>query len=193
MKLSSTFVLMLTALMVLALASPLVIASSETGANQNRVVTLTDQYAGEATNATVTVPNILSNASANSFAFVILDESAGTDDYTFNITIWDNNATWYNGSVDITTIVDDNVTGYVNFTADTFALVNNANITVTMIYTGNYSVADVWYGEVDIISENTYAMRVTVTGIIMSVMGLAIMLMFMVKIFQNINMTSKDD
>jgi len=184
---------MLTALMVVAIASPLVTASSESGANQNREVTLTDQYVGEDTTAIVTVPNVWSNASANSLAFVFLDGSVGTDTYTINVTIWDNNATWYNETLAITTVVDDNVTGYVNFTANTFALVNDANITITMLYTGNYSVADVWYGEVDIISENDYAMRVTTVGVIMSVMGLAIMLIFMVKIFQNINMTSKEE
>ena len=193
MKSKSIFVLMLTALMVVAIASPLVTASSESGANQNREVTLTDQYVGEDTTAIVTVPNVWSNASANSLAFVFLDGSVGTDTYTINVTIWDNNATWYNETLAITTVVDDNVTGYVNFTANTFALVNDANITITMLYTGNYSVADVWYGEVDIISENDYAMRVTTVGVIMSVMGLAIMLIFMVKIFQNINMTSKEE
>lgn len=193
MKLKSTFAVLLTVLMVVALATPLVTASTESGVNQNREVTFTDQYVAEFTNATVTVPNIWSNASANSFAFVILDESAGTDDYTFNITVWDNNVTWYNGTVDVTTIVDSNVTGYMNFTADTFALVNNANITITMLYTGNWSQADVWYGEVDIISENSYNIKVVMTGIIISVMGLAIILMFMVKIFQNINATSKED
>ena len=193
MKHNSTFAVILTVLMAVAMATPLVTASTESGVNQNREITFTDQYVAEFTNATVTVPNIWSNASANSFAFVVLDESAGTDDYTFNITVWDNNVTWYNETVDLTTVVDSNVTGYVNFTADTFALVNNANITITMLYTGNWSQADVWYGEVDIVSANDFAIRVTTTGIILSVMGLVIILVMMVKIFQNINATAKEE
>ncbi len=179
----------MVALVIVALTTPLVSASSETGTGQIRTVTLADSFVD--TNSTVVVPTILNNETANSFAFVVGDESGvWGSNYTFNITIYDNNVTWYNGTVDIVGVPSENTTGYVNFTADQIAIINDANITITMQWS-NWTTSndDVWYGEVDFVDAITYDLRVTTPSMLISVMGIAIILIVFAGIF---NTTFKD-
>lgn len=166
---------MMVALVVVAFCSPLVSASSEIGTGQSRTVTLADSFVD--TNTTVIVPTIMNNETATSFAFVVGDESGVGSDYTFNITIYDNNVTWYNGTVDVVGVASENITGYINFTADQIALVMNANITITMQWS-NWTASndDVWYGEIDFVDATTYNLRVTTPSILISVMGIGIIL-----------------
>lgn len=170
------------AFVVVAFATPLVSASSETGTGSSRTVTFNDSFVD--TNTTVVVPTILNNETANSFAFVVVDDSGiWGSNYTFNITIYDNNVTWYNGTVDVVGVPSENTTGYINFTANTFALVDNANITVTMQWSNFTSTNDdVWYGEVDIVDATTYSLRVTTTGMLVSVMGMGLVVLLIVKV-----------
>ena len=176
---------MLMALVVVAVCSPLVSASSEEGTGQSRTVTLADSFVD--TNTTVIVPTILNNETANSFAFVVADESGvWGSNYTFNITIYDNNVTWYNGTVDVVGVPSENTTGYINFTADQIAIVNDANITITMQW-DNWTASndDVWYGEVDFVDQVTYDLRVTTPSLLISVMGIGIILIVFAGIFNS--------
>lgn len=172
--------LMSVILGLMLMVAPMVAASSSTGTGQNRTVTMNDPYIN--TNVTVVVPNALDNSTADSYAFLVVDESGTSVDYTFNVTIWDNNVTWYNSTVDVSSVSDDNVTGYVNFTADTFAVVADANITITMLFTTNWTQADVWYGEVDIMSHDTYALGVELVQILISLLGTVIIVILISKV-----------
>lgn len=178
------------AFVIVAFATPLVSASSETGSGSTRTVTFNDSFVD--TNTTVVVPTILNNETNNSFAFVVVDESGGVSEYTFNITVYDNNATWYNETVDITTVADENVTGYINFTANTFDLVDDANITITMQWS-NWTATndDVWYGTVDIVDDANYQIRVVTSGLLISVLGFGLVILFIGKVLGSMSMDGK--
>lgn len=173
---------MLIGLFVLALATPFAMASSETGSGSSRTVTFHDSFVD--CNTTVIVPTVLNNETNNSFAFTVIEESGSWGcNYTFNITIYDNNATWYNGTVDIDGVPNDNTTGYINFTAGTFEVVNDANITITMQWQ-NWTATndDVWYGEVDIVDQDTYTIRVVTVELMVSVLAFGLVIVFIAKI-----------
>lgn len=182
---------MMVALVIVAFATPLVSASSETGSGQSRTVTLADSFVD--TNTTVVVPTILNNETVNSFAFVVEDESGVSSSYTFNITIYDNNVTWYNGTVDVVGVPSENTTGYINFTADQVALVIDANITITMQWS-NWTASndDVWYGEIDFVDAQTYNLRVTTPSILISVMGIGIIIIIFAGIMNSTFKNVKD-
>lgn len=173
--------LILTALVIVGFSTPLVSASSEAGTGSSRTVTFHDSFVN--TNTTVIVPSVLNNASANSFAFTVMDESGvWGSNYTFNITIYDGNATWWNGTVDVVGIPSENTTGYINFTANTFSIVDDANITITMQWQ-NYTASndDVWYGTVDIVSASVYGIRVTLTDLMITILGFGILILIIGK------------
>ena len=185
-----TIPLLMSAILILMLvAAPLAAASSMTGTGQNRTVTLNDPFIN--TNVTVVVPSSLDNSSANSFAFLVIDESSTSVDYTFNVTIWDNNVTWYNGTVDVTSVADDNVTGYVNFTALALAPVADANITITMLFTGNWTEADVWYGTVNVLSESDYMLGVYLMQALISLLSTVVIVMVIAKLVSGFGKEAK--
>ena len=178
----------LAILVVFALATPLVSASSETGSGSSRTVTFNDSFVN--TNTTVVVPEIINNETANSYAFVVMDESgAWGSNYTFNITIYDNNVTWYNGTVDVVGIPSENTTGYINFTADQIALVDNANITISMQWS-NWTASndDVWYGTVDVVDAENFAIRVTTYDMMISILSMGLIILFIGKILGSMKM-----
>jgi len=179
--------LAMTLLVVVALlATPLANASTVEGTGSNRTVTFYDQF--KDTNTTVVVPTVLNNATDNSFAFTVIDESGlWGSNYTFNITIYDGNATWWNGTVDIVGVPNANTTGYINFTAYTFSVVDDANITITMQWS-NWTATndDVWYGTVDIVDQNTYAIRVTTAEVLISAMAFGIVILLIGKVLSSI-------
>lgn len=177
--------IMMVALVIVAFSTPFVSASSELGTGQNRTVTFADSFVD--TNTSVIVPTYLNNETANSFAFVVMDESGvWGSNYTFNITIYDNNATWYNETVDIVGVPSENTTGYINFTADSLALVNGANITISMQWS-NWTASndDVWYGTVNIVNQVTYDLRVTTPNVLISVMGIGVILILFAVIMKS--------
>jgi len=172
----------LAILVVFAFATPLVSASSETGSGSSRTVTFNDSFVN--TTTTVVVPTILNNETANSFAFVVMDESGvWGSNYTFNITIYDNNVTWYNGTVDVVGIPSENTTGYINFTADQIAIVNDANITITMQWS-NWTATndDVWYGTVDVVDAQNYNIRVTTYEMMIAILSMGLVILFIGKV-----------
>jgi hypothetical protein len=182
----------LAILVVVAFATPLVSASSETGSGTNRTVTFNDSFVD--TNTTVVVPTILNNATDNSFAFVVSDESGvWGSNYAFNITIYDNNVTWYNGTVNIVGTPSENTTGYINFTANTFDLVNDANITITMQWS-NWTATndDVWWGTVDIVDANTYTISVVTVDLMVSVLGMGMLILFIGKVMGSMGEMGSD-
>lgn len=183
--------LMLIGLLVVAFATPLVSASSETGSGSSRTVTFNDSFVN--TNTTVVVPSVLNNETANSFAFLVVEESgAWGSNYTFNITIYDNNVTWYNGTVDVDAVPNGNATGYINFSANTFALVNDANITITMQWQNfTSSNDDVWYGEVDIVDAQTYTLRVTTVELLVTILGFGLVILFIGKVLGSMKTMDK--
>lgn len=187
-----TLTLFLTLMFVVSILSMgMALGSSSAGTGQNRVVTFSDPYAN--TNATVPVPNVLNNETNNSFAFTIVDEASADMNYTFNITIYDGNVTWWNGTVDIESTSDNTTLGYVNYTSATFSVGNDLNITILMSYTDNWTQTDVWYGIVDIVDAVNFSLRVTTTALLISVLGLGMIVIMMVKILGSIKMTSKGD
>lgn len=174
--------LMLIGLLFLALSTPLVSASSETGSGSSRTVTFNDSFVD--CNTTVVVPTVLNNETANSFAFTVIEESGSWGcNYTFNITIYDNNVTWWNGTVTIDGDPNDNTTGYINFTADTLAITDNANITITMQWKNwTSSNDDVWWGTVDIVDQATYTIRVVTLELMVSILGFGLVILFIAKV-----------
>lgn len=185
-----TFTMFLTLMFAVSLLSTgLVLGSSSSGTGQNRVVTFNDPYAY--TNATVTVPNTLCNETNNSFAFTVVDEASADANYTFNVTVYDGNVTWFNGTVDIVSTADNTTIGYVNYTADTFSIGNDLNITILMSFTDNWTQADVWYGTVDIVDTANYALRVTTTELLISVLALGMVVLMVVKVLGSIKSTTK--
>ena len=174
--------------LVCAFAFPLASASTVDGSGPERTVTLYDPY--EYVNTTVVVPTVLSNETNTSFAFVVHAE-AGTSgaSYTFNVSI---NGTW-NGTVDIVAVADSNVTGYVNYTANTFDIVDNANITITGQFTGagNWTEVDTWYGEVDIVDNQNYMLRVTLVQMIASMLVVVIIVSLVSKVIGSLSETTK--
>lgn len=180
---------MLIGLLVVGFATPLVSASSETGSGSTRTITFNDSFVD--TNTTVVVPTIMNNETANSFSFLVADESAvWGSNYTFNIVIYDNNVTWYNGTVDVVGIPSENTTGYINFTADQIAIVYDANITITMQWTNLTATNDdVWYGTVDFVDAVTYNLRVTTPNLLIQVLAIGIIIILFAGI---LNTTFKD-
>jgi len=178
--------LAMTLLVVVAFATPLANASTVDGTGSNRTVTFYDQF--KDTNTTVVVPTVLNNGTDNSFAFTVIDESGSWgSNYTFNITIYDGNATWWNGTVDIVGVPNADTTGYINFTAYTFSVVDDANITITMQWSNWTSTNDdVWYGTVDIVDEGTYAIRVTTMEVLISAMGFGMVILLIGKVLTSI-------
>jgi len=164
-------------------------ASSVAGTGQNRTVTMNDPYIFA--NVTVVVPAALDNSTADSFAFLVADESGTSVNYTFNVTVYDNNVTWYNGTVDIISIADDNVTDYVNFTALTFAAVDDANISIVMLFTDNWTQADMWYGEIDILTNSDYTLTVYLIQIMTSLLGTLVVVVMIVKLTKSFDKQTK--
>jgi len=162
--------LVVSLVLLLTLAVPMASAASVSGTGQNRTITFSDPY--QNTNMTVVVPTILNNETANSFAFVVIDESSTSVNYTFNVSV---NGTW-NGTVDIVSVADDNVTGYVNYTIYTFDVVKDANITIWMSFTDNWTQADAWWGTVDIVDNANFGLRVTTVQLLVSLLGIAVVI-----------------
>lgn len=179
------FPLMMAALLLLSLVVPYAAASSVEGTGQSRVVTL--NHPTEFVNTSVAVPAIIDYDSNASFAFTVMDESSSAITYTFNVSIY-NNGTWFNESVDITSIADDNVTGYVNFTAGTFPVRGDSdNITITQQLTSDYSELDAWYGTVGIVDGQSYMLRVTMTGLVIGFLAVIIVIIMLKKILAMMN------
>ena len=176
---------------MLALATPLACASSETGSGSSRTVTFHDSF--QDCNTTVIVPTVLNNETNNSFAFVVMDESGNWgNNYTFNITIYDNNVTWWNGTVDIDGVPNENTTGYINFTANTFDVVDDANITITMQWQNFTSTNDdIWWGTVDIVDQDTFTIRVTTVELMVSVLAFGLVIVFIGKILGSLKMDDR--
>lgn len=175
------YTLVLSMLLVVAMiTSSLAMASSETGTGQDRTVSFSDPY--QFTNATVIVPAVLNNESANSFEFTVLDESGSASDFGFYILV---NGTIYD-DVNITSVDDGNATGWVNFTADAFELGDDVDINVTMYFTSNYTAVDWWNGTVDIVDANTFSIRITTVELVMSMMGIVIVILLISKVLGSI-------
>jgi len=179
MKKSITVMVAMMFLMTL-LAVPMVSASTVEGTGQSRTVTLYTPAVD--TNVTVVVPTIIQNDTANSFVFTVIDESGGTDDYLLNVSI-NINGTYYNESASVSSVADDNVTAYVNYTADTLPINASANITIELVFDTNYTQADVWYGEIETVDATRYSMRVTLMNTMIELIGVAILIMFIMVIF----------
>ncbi len=170
--------LMMAALLLLSLVVPYAAASTVEGTGTTRTVTLSNPW--EFANTTVVVPTV-NNLEANlSFAFTVMDESTSAIDYTFNVSIL-NNGTWYNDTVDITSVADDNVTGYINFTADTFIVEAADNITITQQNTTGWEQLDVWYGEVEFVTAQSYTLRVIMTNLVIGFLAVIILIIFLKK------------
>ena len=185
MKTSRLVTCLMAMFLIVGMATPLALASSEAGTGQDRVVTFNDPYIY--TNTTVTVPSILNNETANSFTFVVVDESSSSVNYTFNMTINGTNL----GTVDIISVSDDNATGYINYTADAIPILADANVTITMLYTDNYTQADVWYGTVDVVDADTYSISVTTVDLLMQVLAVGLVLLSVVKVLGSVKMDEK--
>lgn len=186
------FIPILVALVLICglLTIPTVLASTESGTGQNRSVVLSNPYTTY-TNATVTVPTILNNESANSFAYVITDTSNSTINYTVNISV-EYNGTYYNKTVAGASVANDSTTLYTNYTADEVP-VGEANVTIQLVFTDNYTEADNWTGTIDYVAANTYAISVTTIGIILSLIPIAVIILFIGKIFGSIQKQMKKD
>lgn len=177
--------LMVVMLTFLALMIPLasVSASDVETVGYNRTVTL---YTPEVnTNVTVVVPIMIGNYTDNNFMFTVIDESGVADDYLLNITI-DVNGTLYTESVAVTSVADNTTVAYVNYTALTLPLNINgtSNITIDLVFDGNYTVADTWYGDIDIVNEQEYTMSVILMSLLMNLMYIAIFVSFMMLIIK---------
>lgn len=164
---------------------PFASASSSSGSGQSRVVTFSDPF--QNTNMTVTVPNTMNNETNNSFAYLVMDESTSSVNYTFNMTFNGTNA----GTVDIVSVSDDNITGYINYTADAIPLTEDSNVTITMLFTDNWTQADVWYGETDVVDASRYSMRITLIEMIVALMSVAIIVLLFSAISGSIGKATK--
>lgn len=184
MKKVLTLIVFVCLVMTAALAIP-VSASSVSGTGQDRAVTLTDLY--QDTNITVTVPAAINNGSTNSFAFVVVDTSGTSVNYTFNVSI---NNTW-NGTVNVISVASDDITGYVNYTIYAMDIISDTNITVTMLFTDNWTQSDVWYGTVDVVSNTDYQLRVVTISLLMALMSVMIVVMLLKALINSIGQTTK--
>jgi len=190
-----TLVVMALILSGMFAATPLVAASSEAGTGQSRTVTLSDPD-WNYTNATVVVPSIIDNSTANVFTFEVVDTYNISWDYNFTVSIYDGNVTWYNETVSITSVALNTTEGNVTYTANSLPLLNNANITLIMDYwngTANVTL-DSWYGTIDVVSNNDYAMRVTMLSMLVSLLATVIIMIMIVKVlgsFKTIKPTNK--
>ena len=176
-----SFTILVALFVLVALATPLVSASTLEGTGQSRIVTLYTPAVD--TNVTVTVPAILNNETANSFVFSVIDESSGTDDYLLNVSI-NINGTWYNDSVAVSSVADENVTAYINYTADALPLNASANITIELVFDTNYTSADIWWGEIETVDANDYTMRVTIIEMLVNLVTLFILVSFVMIIIK---------
>ena len=181
-KLVSTII---TLLLVVSMVSPLAMGSSSTGTGSSRVVTLNNPYIF--TNATVTVPEVLNNETANYFEFLVVDESSSAISYTFNMTVNGTN----DGTVTIVSVADGNATGWLNYTADAIPLNDNVNITIQMLFTTNWTEADNWTGLVDVVDAQTYTLRVTTIDMLIAVMGFAVVILLIGAVVSSVNNTGK--
>lgn len=181
--------IMVAMFFLFALATPMVVsASTEDGIGQNRTVTLVSDanVDGNITDVVIGVPVLYQNDTNTSFMLTAQPHPStniSVDDYLLNISI-NNNGTWYNESVAFSSLADENVTAYINYTADTFILNETCNITIQLVYDTNYTVADEWWGEVGFVDANDYAMRVTMMELLVSVMSLFILVWFVMTIFK---------
>lgn len=176
-------------LVMLAFATPLVAASEETGTGQSRLVTLSTPEADA--NVTVTVPAKWNNETANSLVFTV-EENGGADDYLINVSI-NNNGSYTNKSISVTSVDGQNVTAYANYTAGELGEFYDGNCSIELVFDTNYTAVDDWYGEIDLLSADEYTISVTTTQLMVAVLSMGIALLFVVKVLGSLSETAKEE
>ena len=181
MKKPITIMVALFVLMALAIPS-MVSASTEEGYGLSRTVTFNPPVPVN-TSVSVVVPTALNNESINSFVFSVTDvDNATIDAFILNVSI-NSNGTFYNETVSVTSVLQETVLAYINYSALSLPLNDTANITVELVYDDNYTSADIWYGEIAIVDAQEFGM-VNMTDMIMNLMSVMITILFVVLIIK---------
>jgi hypothetical protein len=181
----------LMAMMIVIGIIPFASASTETGTGPNRIVQLED--ADWYTNTSVSFPEIVCNATANSYAFVFVDESGlnATLNYTVNMTV-ENNGTYYNKTFNVTVPTNGTVTGYVNYTADELPI-GEFNVNMTLIWDLGWIEQNWWNGTFETVDVVDYNLQVTTPQMIMSLIGVAVVILLIGKFIGTIGKQIKKE
>jgi len=172
----------LTLLLVGVLCAPGLVDASSTdgsGGSRDAVLTGTTGTNGNVT-ATVDAPTYIANYTNVSLQVAFANADWVNHTYVVNWTL--NGTTYTTGAVAVE--YNGTATGYVNITADTFAVANGLNLTISLM-NDTYVQEDVWYGELN--TEDIYGVTsgtiIDLMIVVVAILAIMMVFQFMVKSF----------